>query len=227
MSEPVTLEQVAAEREKVRRRLERSRELVALLTPDYEEARRNVREDEGALARVELALRTAKRAHLIAAAVEALGIETDDPPIIVVSQRVYLPDVFELAAVTDGGVGLYLRRAQRQGRGGGKTHALRTVHVPQAVLGVLAEQAALTKVLGVNNGERIALRERLGELTSPTAVYEVGHVHGSEELVSWQDRGKGDFGAGSGARKPLPPPGGGRWRWLKVADGQAELAAAT
>lgn len=38
----------------------------------------------------------------------------------------------------------------------------------------------------------------------------------------WEARGAGQFGAGSGAVKPLAPPEGGRWRWLKVRE-QDEL----
>jgi hypothetical protein len=35
----------------------------------------------------------------------------------------------------------------------------------------------------------------------------------------------GDFGDGSGAMKPLPPPEGGRWKWLKVREQEALEAA--
>lgn len=41
-------------------------------------------------------------------------------------------------------------------------------------------------------------------------------------LAAHMERGTGSFGAGSGAVKPLPPPDGGRWRWIKV-DEQALL----
>jgi hypothetical protein len=44
-------------------------------------------------------------------------------------------------------------------------------------------------------------------------------------LMEWQKRGKGDFGDGSGAMKPLPPPEGGRWKWLKVREQEALEAA--
>lgn len=43
-------------------------------------------------------------------------------------------------------------------------------------------------------------------------------------LVYWQERGRGEFGEGTGATKPKSPPEGGRWRWLKVRE-QEELTS--
>lgn len=222
MSEPVTLEQVAAARESARQRLSVALAAVAELRGPFEEAKRAARELEDELAHIDLALGTAKRAHVVQAAVGTLGVETEDPPVVVVQpvHGIGLPDVFELTAIGPGGVGLYLHRRTR-GRGG-KTHAVRERYVPKPVLDVLAEQAALKGVAA--NAELIALRERLEALTSKGAAYEVKRVYGSDELVAWQEKGRGDFGAGSGARKPLGPPGGGRWRWLKVGE-QAALAS--
>jgi hypothetical protein len=37
-------------------------------------------------------------------------------------------------------------------------------------------------------------------------------------LMSWQERGKGQWGDGSGSIKPVAPPEGGKWRWLKVRE---------
>jgi hypothetical protein len=41
-------------------------------------------------------------------------------------------------------------------------------------------------------------------------------------LIAHDTRGRGSFGAGTGSIVPLPPPGGGKWRWIRV-DEQALL----
>lgn len=37
-------------------------------------------------------------------------------------------------------------------------------------------------------------------------------------LFNWYERGRGPYGAGSGAIKPKPPPEGGKWRWIKIRE---------
>lgn len=221
----VTLQDVATAREAARVRVAAAESALKALEPEMNAARAELGSAREELARIELALRSAQRAHLIAVAVDALDVETSEPPLIVVQQRLGLPDVYELAALDAGGRGLYLHKAERMGRGGGKAYALRREHVPAEVLEVLAEREALRGGMTSRNAELIALRDRLETLTSPGAVYEVKHVHGSEELTVWQAHGKGQFGY-DGAMRPLPPPTGeGRWRWLKVAEQQHELGA--
>jgi hypothetical protein len=211
MNEPVTLEQVAAEREKVRRRLERSRELLELLRPDFEEAQRNVRADAEELARIDLAMGSVTRAYLIAAAVDAAGLDTEDPPVVVVPHRP-LPIVWELVAV-GAGVGLYRYTPERSHRYQGREFALRVEHVPALVLGLL-------------DAQRFPDTAAMKELLGPGVEGQVRRVHPAEQsgLVTWQSRSKGDFGF-NGPVKPLKPPGAPRWRWLKVAESQTALAA--
>lgn len=225
MNEPVTLEQVAAARETARLRVEAALAARAALQPGWEAAGRELSTAQTELQHIELALKTAQRAHLVGQAVEALGIDTGDPPVVVVpgGHSGALPDVFELAAVSStGGVGLYLHRTSYRRRTTGKTHAILLAHVPQAVTDVLAELEGMSKVGGTDVRAALdAAYERLEELTLPGARYETRPLHRSE-LMQWQARGRGEFGH-DGARKPVPPPGGGRWRWLKVADSQSAL----
>jgi uncharacterized protein YukE len=150
-----------------------------------------------------------------------------------------LPPVWQLSALsTDGKVGLYVLPSTRQRRG--RRFAVRPEHVPQAVLD--AHQA-----LRDAQNERHGLGERFGgyssdeykaaaqeskdklkqltrelEAAAGAHVQSVGAMRGAD-LYAWESRGRGDFGVGSGALKPLPAPsGGGKWRWLRVRE-QAEL----
>lgn len=223
MSGP-TLAEVAAAREAARERVEAAVSAIAELEPRWKAAGREHRVALEELARIDLAMGTAKRAHMIMAAAHELGVELgEEPPVVVVPKSVGLPEVFELAALADG-VGLYLHKTSVRGRVRGKAHAIRKVHVPQAVLDVVADRDA-DRGLGLRpKAEVDAANERLEELTAKGARYTVRPVYGSEELMAWQAHGKGDFGY-DGPVKPLAPPGGGRWRWLKVAD-QSELVSA-
>lgn len=208
----VTLEEVAAAREEWRAAVERARERVEELKAPYHAAFAELARAETELARTELALGTAKRSHFIAAAVEALGVETSDPPAVILPQTHGLPKVYELTAIGADGTGLYLSRPERSHRYQGKSWALRMEHVPEAVREIVAVE------LGYG-AKAQAIRE-LGY--SASAGGEIRPVHGSDELMEWQERGKGDFGDGSGSMKPVRPPSGGRWRWLKVQE-QSEL----
>lgn len=217
MSGP-TLEDVAAARESARLRVEAAVERIGELKPLWRAAGAEHREALEELARIDLALSTAKRAHLVGAAVAALGVETSEAPVIVAQRTVGLPEVYELAALDARGAGLYLHRPPHRS-GGAKAHAIRDVHVPPPVIELVDADTR-----GVPNDVQKARRLRLAELVGTGAEYEVRRVYGAEGLVHWQGRGAGDFGAGSGSIKPLPPPGGGRWRWLKVRD-QSTLAS--
>lgn len=213
MTEELTLEQVAAAREEWRAAVASAQAALDHARGPYEAARGRLGNAQRELARTELALATAKRAHFIAAAVRDTGIETDDPPVMLAQRWTgeALPRVYELVALSREGVGLYAWRPERSHRYEGKTHAIRAEHVPEALRAVAtvdsySERVAGLAAAGFGNG----------------ATCDIGPVHNTPELWMWQQRGRGDFGAGSGAMKPSAPPDRGRWRWLKVTE-QHEL----
>lgn len=220
MEQPQTLQEVAAAREEWRAALERATQLVAETEKPYHAALGQQQRARTELARTELALKTSARAHFVQQAVIELGVETSEPPVIVVpalgSQG--LPNVFELAALAPDGTGLYVHKTTgRRGRTTGKTHAVRTRAVPEELRAAIDRRHEPGGTASKRNEEMRALG------LPESAWIDSGAVHRSDELFRWQARGNRDFG-GDGPVKPLPPPGGGRWRWLKVRE-QEELSA--
>jgi hypothetical protein len=218
-----TLQEVAERREELRLTIEAQQAEVERLRAPYEAARARLSDSREEMERVELALHSAKRAHLIVQAVQEAGLATAEPPLIVVPKSFGLPEVYELTALTgDGLVGLYVHSPERKSRG--KTRAVRARWVPAEVLEAIDELGWTDKC------------ERLAELGITRGTFQrgggkVGHgqslsrVYDSEDLVEWQEQGTGDYGYGSGPWKPLSPPNGGKWRWLKVRE-QEELGVA-
>jgi hypothetical protein len=232
-----TLEQAAAERERLRAVLEVAKRHRDELEPKWHAANSAVREAAEDLARLDLAVGSAKLAHLVATAMQELGIVTHDPPMLVGPRGGLLPDVFAAVAVSTEGVVLYARtpRGRRDRRG--KDYSIRPAHVPQPVTDKLAELHAIhDQVRGLSrelsrdeqDAQRKLLRLEVKRAERELAAL-LGNPHNpgmgprkDVDLHSWETRGTGDFGPGSGAIKPLAPPSGGRWRWLKVRE-QAEL----
>lgn len=200
--EPVTprvptleeMAQVIAER---RREHETALARLAELTPAYDAARDKVRDIARSIRELERAMGGSKRAHAIERALAEAGIVFEGPRLVAVKAH----DGhrwYALVAVGSAGTGLYLYTPDRSHRYEGKTHA------------VLRERA-------VAHGF---------DPEAPTPHYRDKSLRSQTEagLVAWQERGTGDVGAHSGAYRPLAPPEGGRWRWLKVRE-QDELTA--
>lgn len=232
----LTLADASAAREQARVALEEAKAARDALEPTWKAAIAAVNSRKNELDRIDLALASAKRAHLVVAAMEELGIPTTEPPLVVVpndSDRA-LPPVWQLTALsTDGKVGLYVHRSRRS-----KMYAIRQEHVSQAVRDAhqairdaQEERFGLGKRFGYSSDEyKTAEREskaKLKQLNAELSELVGGHVQSigdksGSDLYAWESRGRGDFGTGSGALKPLPAPGRGKWRWLKVKE-QAEL----
>jgi hypothetical protein len=104
-------------------------------------------------------------------------------------------DMYFLVAVGQDGTGLYLHTPKRSHRYQGKTYAVRI------------DQAQSHGV-------------------EPSSGYQKLRDAG---LMEWETRGKDQWGrsgqGSAGAVKPLPPPEGGRWKWLKVREQEALEAA--
>jgi hypothetical protein len=215
---PTSLAEVAESRERWRAEIEAAEVEVEETKAPYLRAVARLENARRELQRTELALNTAKRMHLIGQAVEALGVQTDEPPVVLAKrwEGETVPRVYELVALGSNGEGLYRHVPSRSHRYEGKAHAIRARWVPEEVKRVQVQDKS------VRLSEREAALQALGLRRS--AALEVRPVHGTPDLWYWQERGRGDFGDGSGSLKPTPPPSGGRWRWLKVNE-QQELPA--
>lgn len=70
--------------------------------------------------------------------------------------------------------------------------------------------------------EHAVLAERLDDLAVEHPTHFGVHLRdASPALRPWEARGRGEWGAGSGAMRPQAPPEGGRWRWLKLREQEA------
>lgn len=236
----LTLASAAESREAARQAHEDAKAVVAALKPKWDAANAAVGKTRNDLARVDLAMASAKRAHLVVAAMVDLGIPTQEPPLVVVPTEGAnsLPPVWQLTALSaDGTVGLY---THRRGRRGGKMYSIRATHVPEAVEAKRLERHAaqqdsftLSKRFGgystpeykaAADASKAELKRLFTELCELVGAHvdQIGLRHDSD-LYAWESRGRGEYGSGSGSLKPLPSPTGGTWRWLKVKE-QAELA---
>jgi hypothetical protein len=192
-----SLEDMAAARERGRRLLDDANAEVARLKAPLDAAVERRSELKRQLDYLDAAMETAKREHLIHRAVAELGIETEEPVVVLAKQwsGERAPRRYELVALTpDGKIGLYCYRPPRSHRYLGKTWAIRAEHVPEGI-------------------ERVPGRDRQTDRNEEKAG-----------LAAWETRGRGDYGDGSGSPKNRPAPDGSRWRWLKVGD-QEELTA--
>ena len=192
------------------------------------------------------ALQVSKRAYSIAQARQAF--DSDAEPVVIVRERgenygkVGLPEVWELVAVAADGTGLYKHEPSKITNYRGKErnirpsdgYAIRTDAVPAKVAALVeaydaayqAERvvydtedysdARSRKINAMRKGRHDALMDGYEAL----GISRHAQVRRDERsgLTSWQARGRGDWGA----YKPLAPPAGGRWRWLKVEE-QSEL----
>jgi exonuclease VII small subunit len=210
----LTLEDMARARELARAELERAELLLARVAEPFERAQKAVRQARDELQRIERGMGEAKRLYAIARAMDRQGVESVDPPMVVSEDRPVMgPDIFELVAVGAAGEALYRERGKLHAKAP-RRYVIRAERIPEAVREVIfdeslkwRERGDRLRELGVTSGASYGGRST-GQV--------LNRVHAAPELVEWQERGKGDFGGGSGPMKPLAPPSGGRWRWLKV-----------
>lgn len=160
------------------------------LSPAYKAAVERVKAAERQVKLLDQGMAGVRKAYAVQAALREQGIETDEPPLVVVQSYFAheLPALFVLVAVAGDGTGLYMSTPRRSHRYDGKRWALRI--------------------------------ERAPEGTEPERFEKVREAG----LVYWDERGKGQWGAGSGSIKPKRSPDGGRWRHLKIRE-QEELTA--
>jgi hypothetical protein len=189
----VALQQARAELEEAQRRRDE-------LEPAWDAAGERLHRAYDAVERIEHGMESVIKAHAVAVALTEAGVEYDGPPMIVrpSRSRYEKPVPYVLVAVGPKGTGLYLFKPEKSHRYQGKEHTIREAD---------ALAHGLTEPYGGANGGW---------------SYEPTHEWLREDgLWAWQKRGRGNFGDGSGAFKPLPPPEGGRWKWLKIREQEA------
>lgn len=215
-----TLEEMAQARARGVEQLEAAQAELAALEPGYRAAQAKVGNLQDALRVIEDGMANAKRAYMVDLALREAGLaELVGPvPRVIPVQSFRGFDRYELVAVGPEGTPLYAYESSdgKRRRHGGKTYA--RPPRPGDAEAVAAYEAGAEErkrariARGYHRPGDDRERERL-----PRPVRE-GSGNEGIELVHWEDRGAGDFGAGTGSRKPQAPPEGGRWRWLKVRE---------
>lgn len=156
----------------------------------YDAARDRLHEAREQVKIIEAGMEAVTVVHATQLALADAGVEFDGPPLVtmVYGHRERLR-VFFLVAVGPKGTGLYRFKPERSHRYQGVEHV-----VPRA--------AAVA-----HGHDPEEPRPHYREVTT--------RAHVDAGLVAWQERGKGDFGRNGGFR-PMAPPEGGKWKWLKV-----------
>lgn len=199
---PYTLKEVAQAHAQATAELAEAEAEIARLRGPYDAARQRANDIEDRIERLELAMTTAKRMYFITQAMAEASVKTDDPAVIVVPPEYDFQtgEVYEMVAVASDGTALYLHTPKQSHRYQGKTYAVRDQHVAEDHQGRDDRSRHFVNITRDN-------QKAIG-------------------LLVWQERGAGSYGKGSGAVKPLAPPNGGRWKWLKVRE-QSDLPVGT
>lgn len=137
---------------------------------------------------IENGIATTRKAYAIKAALDKKLITYAEPMVVMVSAYAQ-PEPWFLCAVGTDSTGLYLHTPKRSHRYAGKQYA----------------------ILGSERSEGEAKGPRQYASLTSEKMLQAG-------LIAHDTRSKGDYGAGSGSIVPLPPPGGGRWRWIKISE---------
>lgn len=164
------------------------------IAPIYDLASAWVRDAQDTLKLIDLTMEAAKRDHAIRVALAEQGIEYAKPTTIIVERY---------SSMAGHPNPFHLVAVGREGTG-------LYLHTPEH--SHRFQGKAYARLL--KRGEK-PLRDGPDNYT--------GQREEKAGLTMWNERGKGQWGAGSGSIKPMAPPEGGRWRWLKVRE-QAELA---
>lgn len=185
------LEEMAQALARGRLRLSVINEQIDAIKPEFDMLVDQRAEVKRAIEAIEDGIATTRKAYAIKAMLDLKGIAYDHP-IVVMVEAYRGADPWFLCAVGTDGTGLYLNTPKRSHRYAGKSYA----------------------ILGTETTETEGRGTRQGAGRTYDKMLEAG-------LVAYDTRSSGSFGAGTGSIVPLPPPGGGRWRWVKV--GEQEL----
>lgn len=142
-----------------------------------------------ALTAIEDGMATTRKAYAIKAALDEKTVEYAHPLVVLVETHSGGAEPWFLCAIGTDGTGLYLHTPKRSHRYAGKSYA----------------------ILGSEKTENEGHGPRQGAGRTYDKMLAAG-------LIAYDTRGSGSFGAGTGSIVPLPPPGGGRWRWIKVTE---------
>lgn len=128
-----TLEEMAQAHARGLAQVAQAKAEVERLRKPYEAAWARLSKVELALKTIEQGMESAKHDYAIRRALAEARIATEEPPLVFVEHYAdrALPQRFELAALSDDGVGLYVHRPRRSYRRTRKQHAIRHVHVPE------------------------------------------------------------------------------------------------
>jgi hypothetical protein len=252
--QPQSLQEVSQRLAEVNRDLAASEERIEELERPLRTERGRYHRLDNEKERLLQALEVAKRAYFIAEAAAGCGYATTEPPVVIVRDREEnlgkfgLPTVWELVAVAPDGTGLYKHTPPKVPNYRGKLrnlhtsrgHAIRAEAVPNAVRAVVEADReageAISRVLHEDGYSRErtaridAMRKQRKQLREEgyeaLGLDRYAEVRFEGDLTMWQARGKDQYGGHDGPYKPLKPPNGGRWRWLKVEE-QRDLPATT
>lgn len=192
-TDPITLTEMAQAYAEACAERDAAQTLVAKLYGPYKAARDVLSDKQQTIKQMEQAMGGVKQTDAIRRALVEADLKFDGP--LVIATKVYKGHhLYCLAAIGSAGTGLYVYTPETSRRSDSKTHSVRRV---DAVKHDYDLEAPIP-----HHRDRTSTSEE------------------AAGLVAWQERGKGDFGL-SGPYRPMAPPEGGRWRWLKVSEQQA------